>query len=101
VLHIKLHERPLLVKDGIIGEKWSVNLAWDFDFHVNNRVLVHAANLRHGTDGFTFLSEGRHAVDRHRETKKIGAEVAGRRTFRILPSSQQSGYYSMWTALHT
>jgi hypothetical protein len=23
------------------------------DFHVNRRVLLHAANLRHGTDGFT------------------------------------------------
>jgi hypothetical protein len=28
-------------------------LACDFDFHVNRRVLLHAANLRHGTDGFT------------------------------------------------
>jgi hypothetical protein len=36
-----------------LGEKWSVNLACDFDFHVNGRVLLHAANLRHGTDGFT------------------------------------------------
>jgi hypothetical protein len=25
----------------------------DSDFHVNRRVLLHAANLRHGTDGFT------------------------------------------------
>jgi hypothetical protein len=42
--------RPPLVKDGITGEKWLVNLARDSDFH---RVLSHAANLRHGTDGFT------------------------------------------------
>jgi hypothetical protein len=28
-------------------------LACDSDFHVNRRVLLHAANLRHGTDGFT------------------------------------------------
>jgi hypothetical protein len=41
------------VKDGITGEKWSVNLACDSDFHVNQRVLLHAANLRHGTNGFT------------------------------------------------
>jgi hypothetical protein len=40
------------VKDGITGEKWPVNLACDSDFHVN---LLHAANLRHGTDGFTSL----------------------------------------------
>jgi hypothetical protein len=36
-----------------LGEKWPVNLACDPDFHVNHRVLLHAANLRHGTDGFT------------------------------------------------
>jgi hypothetical protein len=30
-----------------MGEKWSVNLACDSDFHVNEE------NLRHGTDGFT------------------------------------------------
>jgi hypothetical protein len=35
------------------GEKWPVNLACDSDFHINRRVLLHAANLRHGTDGFT------------------------------------------------
>jgi hypothetical protein len=29
-------------------------MAGEFDFHVNHRVLLHAANLRHGTDGFTF-----------------------------------------------
>jgi hypothetical protein len=53
------HERPLLVKDEITGEKWSVNLACDSNFHVNHRVLLHAANLRHGRDGFTSpLKEG-------------------------------------------
>jgi hypothetical protein len=36
-----------------MGEKWPVNFACDSDFHVNRRVLSHAANLRHGTDGFT------------------------------------------------
>jgi hypothetical protein len=34
-------------------EKWPVNLVCDSDLHVNRRVLLHAANLRHGTDGFT------------------------------------------------
>jgi hypothetical protein len=33
-----------------LGEKWP---ACDYDFHVNSRVLLHAANLRHVTDGFT------------------------------------------------
>jgi hypothetical protein len=36
-----------------LDEKWQVNLACDSDFHVNRRVLLHAANLRHGADGFT------------------------------------------------
>ena len=27
--------RPLSAKDGIAGEKWPVNFACDFDFHVN------------------------------------------------------------------
>jgi hypothetical protein len=29
-----------------------INLAYNCDFHVNCKVLQHAANLRHGTDGF-------------------------------------------------
>jgi hypothetical protein len=36
-----------------MGEKWLINLAYNFDFHGNCRVLFHAAKLRHGTDGFT------------------------------------------------
>jgi hypothetical protein len=39
------------------GRNWtrkcSVNFACDSNFHVNLRGLLHAANLRHGTDGFT------------------------------------------------
>jgi hypothetical protein len=36
-----------------MGEKCPINLAYNCDFHGNCRVLLHAANLRHGTDGFT------------------------------------------------
>jgi hypothetical protein len=36
-----------------LGDKWPVNLACDSDFHVNRRVILRAANLRHGTNGFT------------------------------------------------
>jgi hypothetical protein len=36
-----------------MGKKWPVNLVCDSDSHVNRRVLLHAANLRHGTDCFT------------------------------------------------
>jgi hypothetical protein len=42
-----------------MGEKWPVILACDSYFHVNRRVLLHAAYMRHGTDGFTSpLKEG-------------------------------------------
>jgi hypothetical protein len=42
-----------------LSEKWPVNFACDSDFHVNRRVLLHAANLLHGTDGFiSLLKEG-------------------------------------------
>jgi hypothetical protein len=36
-----------------LGEKWPVSLACDSDFHVNRRLLLRAANQRHGTDSFT------------------------------------------------
>jgi hypothetical protein len=36
-----------------LGEKWPVNLPCNSDFYVNCRVLLHAANLQHGSDGFT------------------------------------------------
>jgi hypothetical protein len=39
------------------GELWArngrMNLAYSCDFHGNCKDLLHAANLRHGTDGFT------------------------------------------------
>jgi hypothetical protein len=40
-----------------MGKKWLVSLACDSDYHVNHRVLYHAANLRHGIDGFTSRSK--------------------------------------------
>jgi hypothetical protein len=47
------------VKGGITDEKWLVSLACDSDSHINRRVLLHAANLGWGTDGFTSpLKEG-------------------------------------------
>jgi hypothetical protein len=36
-----------------MGEKWPVNLACDFDFHVNQRVLLHTANVLQRAGGFT------------------------------------------------
>jgi hypothetical protein len=35
-----------------MDENWLVHLACDSDFHVNHRVLLHAANLQHGADSF-------------------------------------------------
>jgi hypothetical protein len=36
-----------------LGKKWPVNLACDFYLHINCRDILHTANWRHGTDGFT------------------------------------------------
>ena len=36
-----------------MGEKWPTNLAESSDFHAFSRELLHAANVRHGTNGFT------------------------------------------------
>jgi hypothetical protein len=41
------------VKDRIWRELAGINFAYDSDFRVNRRVLLHAADLRHATDGFT------------------------------------------------
>jgi hypothetical protein len=53
-LHVKRHERPLLVKDGIMGEKWpnkfSVTITTSTEIV---RDFLHATKLRHGIDGFT------------------------------------------------
>jgi hypothetical protein len=36
-----------------MAEKGPINLVCDSDFHINRGVLLHAENLRHGTDNFT------------------------------------------------
>jgi hypothetical protein len=36
-----------------MGEKWPVKCSQTIRLPRNRRVLLHAANLRHGTDGFT------------------------------------------------
>jgi hypothetical protein len=51
--------RPLKGKGGTAGEKWPVILLTNGKFHAICRDLLHAANLRHGTDGFISpLKEG-------------------------------------------
>jgi len=36
-----------------VGEKYSDKFGLESEFPRNSRDLLHAANLRHGTDGFT------------------------------------------------
>jgi hypothetical protein len=58
-----------------MGEKWLVNLACDSNSHVNHRVLLHAAKLRHGTDGFTSpLKEGMLWVSSPEKSDGFGRE---------------------------
>jgi hypothetical protein len=60
-----------------LGEKWSVNLACDSDFHVNHRVLLHATNLRPGTDGFTSPLKEEQSVTQCTETQKTTLNISG------------------------
>ena len=46
-----------------MGEKCSRQISSRIRLPRNSRDLLHAANLRHGTDGFTSPSEGRRAED--------------------------------------
>jgi hypothetical protein len=46
-------ERTLAGKGETVGEKCPVILPTNGDFHAKCRDFLHAANLRHGTDGFT------------------------------------------------
>jgi hypothetical protein len=52
-LHVKRLERPQLAKGGIMGEKWPIKFIVTMRLPRHCRVLLHAAKLRHGTDGFT------------------------------------------------
>jgi hypothetical protein len=76
------HERPLLVKDRITGEKWPVNLAFDFDFHVYHRDFFTCRKSAIWERRLYFPSEGRHAVDFFRAknpTASVGIEPAKNR----------------------
>ena len=53
-LHVQRHERPLAAEGGtFMGEKCSDKFRLRIRLPRNSRDLLHAANLRHGTDGFT------------------------------------------------
>jgi hypothetical protein len=63
MLHVKRHDRPLLGKDGIMGEKWLVSFACDSGFHVNRRGLFTCRKYATWDRRLYFPSEGRHAVE--------------------------------------
>ena len=53
-LHVQRRERPLAAEGGIfVGEKCSYKFRLRIRLPRNSRDLLHAANLRHGTDGFS------------------------------------------------
>jgi hypothetical protein len=71
--------REILVAKG--GTMWARNFRGILlempDFHVPFKVLLHAVNLRHGTDGFHFPSEGRRAEDFFARKKSDGFGLRG------------------------
>jgi hypothetical protein len=44
---------PPSAKGGIMGEKWPIKFSLQCNFHGDCRRFLHAAQLQHGTDGFT------------------------------------------------
>jgi hypothetical protein len=82
-LHVKRHDRPLL------GRNW----ACDSDLHVNRRVLLHAANLRHGTDGFTSPpKEGILWIFFARKIRRLRTRELGYQRSACLPLDHRSRY---------
>jgi hypothetical protein len=54
-LHVQLRERPLAAEGGTLrGREMLRQISSRIRLLCNSRDLLHAANLRHGTDGFTF-----------------------------------------------
>jgi len=52
-LHVQRRERPLAAKVGTRGREMFRQVSSRIRHPRNSRDLLHAANLRHGTDGFT------------------------------------------------
>ena len=63
-LHVQRRERPLAAEGELfVGEKCSDKFRLRIRLPRNSRDLLHAANLRHVTDGFTSPPKGRRAED--------------------------------------
>ena len=54
-LHVQRRERPLAAEGGTRGREMFRKISSRIRLLRNSRDLSHAANLRHGTDGFTSL----------------------------------------------
>ena len=52
-LHVHTTREILVAKGGTVGENVGRLFCLNVDFHLTFRDLLHAENLRHGTDGFT------------------------------------------------
>jgi hypothetical protein len=50
---LQRRDRPPAGKGGTVGEKYPAILPTNGDFHAKCGDILHAPNLRHGTDGFT------------------------------------------------
>ena len=62
--HVQRHERPLAAEGGNLrGRQIFRQISSRIRLPRNSRYLLRAANLRHGTDGFTPPPEGRRAED--------------------------------------
>jgi hypothetical protein len=59
----KTTRETLAGKGGTMDKKWPVILLTNGEFYAIWRDLLHAAKLRHGTDGFTFPPTEGHAED--------------------------------------
>jgi hypothetical protein len=63
-LYVQRRERPLAAEGGTLrGREMFRQISSRNRLPRNSRDLLHAANLRRGTDGFYFPSEGRCAED--------------------------------------
>jgi len=52
-LHVQRRQRPLAAEGGTRGLEMFRKISSKIRLPLNSRDLLHAANLRHGTDGFT------------------------------------------------
>jgi hypothetical protein len=63
-LHVQQHDRPIVAEGGtLLGREMFQQIGPRIRLPHNSRDLLHTANLRHGTDGFTSPPKERCAKD--------------------------------------